>query len=86
MPPDCRLYLQRAQDIQCAPAQFRVFVPLALNPMIQRRNDTEIHIHGLERPYGLIGDIQGQGPQGGLLWEVHRPLSAATKPEAVDST
>ena len=55
--------------------QLGVLVALALDPVIQRRDDAEVHVHGLEVSHRLVADIQSQRADGRLLRKVDGRLS-----------
>lgn len=68
---------------------------LPLTRWVQRRDDAEVDVHGLEYPYGLIADIQPQSADGRFLREVDGGLplqgggavsTPTRKPLAQDST
>ena len=69
------LLLQLLDNGQRPLGQLGVFVALALDPVVQRRHDAEIDVHGLELGHGLVADIQPQSADGGLPGEVHGGLA-----------
>ena len=62
-------------DGQGAGGNLRVLVALALDPVVQRGDDAEIDVHGLEGGHRLIADVEAQGADGGGLGEVGRHLA-----------
>ena len=84
-----RLDFQFAQRLQGPPGDFGVLVPLALHPVAQLRDQSEIDIHRLKVYHTLANApiAVSRGKLTGSLPSSRRASStAARQPEAVDST
>ena len=70
----------RIDDFQGTVGNSQVLFCLLADPLLQRRNDAEIDVHGLEVFHTLIADVQTQRTDGSGFGEVRQFPALALTP------